>query len=169
MFIWGKIVLILILVRVTFGACSGTATHRFYFPPPVVLRVFCNVVFFGFLFFFFFLVFVFLYKNHSPGEDCLTESRIRRRQGGKVVQNPETRRSDLSLQSFSFQILGQRRRDWRVYETNKLRALLTVHSSTGAGRPPCLLVCGCSFSWVLLGQTQRISVVYSLSANPFTK
>lgn len=54
------------LMSVTFGACSGIIIHIafiFYFFPPVVIQVFCNVIS---EILFFFKVFVFLYKNHSP-------------------------------------------------------------------------------------------------------
>lgn len=33
------------LMSVTVQACSAITTHCFYFSPPVVIQVFCNVVF----------------------------------------------------------------------------------------------------------------------------
>lgn len=66
---------------VTFGDCSAIITHCFYFSPPIVIQVFCNVVFE-----FLFQIFVFLYKKIIHRERLLDKFRmnIDRKQGGPV-------------------------------------------------------------------------------------
>lgn len=54
--------LMLIWWVLSFWARSGVATHGFYFPPPVVLKVLCNVVF-EFLFLFFSVLVFFCTKT----------------------------------------------------------------------------------------------------------
>lgn len=77
----GNIISHVNLMSVTFRACSGITTHCFYFPPPVVIEVLCNVVFEFISFFFCYCLFV--QKNHSPrATACNVEDTTDRKQGG---------------------------------------------------------------------------------------
>ncbi len=138
------------LMSVTFGACSGVTTHCFYFPPPVVIQVFCTVVFE-----FIFLVFVFLYKNHSPRATAWpVEDTTDRKQGGL----PEA--GDRTLKKIALDYKCGRRMKY-------IRTKCELHSSCTSllsTRPPCFFVSGRSFGfyWVKL-RSSLLCTVWGLT------
>lgn len=135
-------VLILISWVLPFGACSGITTHCFFISlphPPVVIQVFCNVVFefvFLFLFCFVFSLFFCLFVQKSlTKSDCL-------RSGGCHWQQEAGRSTWGGRWNFLDSRCKSLREDWKT------------SCSHLAHWPPCSLASGCSF-WVLLGQTQK--------------
>lgn len=144
-------------MSVTFWACSGITTHCFYFPPPVVIEVLCNVVFE-----FLFSVFVFLYKtNHSPRATAWeVEDTTGRKQGG-----PSKMGLFLKIALDGRCYVKRTEYGFEVCKKKTTFTHVVLHCCYQTALLPRLWM----LLLVLLGQTQKMSVVYSLSANPFTK